>query len=227
MRIARLLGVVLTILTMGLAGGVLLAPPSGAQPPFRLPGYVTDNSGVLSGSDRSEVTSAVNELYADRHIRLWVVYVDNFSGQSAMNWGQSTFRSSELGSYDALLAVATVDRSYVFLVPSTVPDVSAGQVEELRRNQIEPALRSGDWAGAAVAAANGLNKSPSSSGRVILLVALGLIGVAVVILLVVMRYRARRRRADALAAARRVDPTDERALAAVPLDILEFWTAAR
>ncbi|KZS63048.1 TPM domain-containing protein [Mycobacterium ostraviense] len=221
MRIARLLGVVLTIFTTGLTGGVLLAPPSGAQPPFRLPGYVTDNAGVLSGSDRAEVTSAVNELYADRHIRLWVVYVDNFSGQNAVDWGQSTFRSSELGNYDALLAVATVARSYAFLVPSTVPDVSAGQVEELRRNQIEPALRSGDWAGAAVAAADGLNKSPSSSGRVILLVALGLIVVAVVILLVVMRYRARRRRADALAAARRVDPTDERALAAVPLDILD------
>ncbi|EUA00828.1 repair family protein [Mycobacterium kansasii 824] len=150
---------------------------------------MTDNAGVLSGSDRAEVTSAINELYADRHIRLWVVYVDNFSGQSAMNWGQSTFRSSELGSYDALLAVATVARSYVFLVPSTVPDVSAGQVEELRRNQIEPALRSGDWGGAAVAAANGLNKSPSSSGRVTLLVALGVIVVAVVILLVVTRYR--------------------------------------
>ncbi|EUA10616.1 repair family protein [Mycobacterium kansasii 732] len=221
MRIARLLGVVLTIVTVGLAGGMLLAPPTAAQPPFRLPGYVTDNAGVLTGSDRAEVTSAINELYADRHIRLWVVYVDNFSGQSAMNWGQSTFRSSELGSYDALLAVATVARSYVFLVPSTVPDVSAGQVEDLRRNQIEPALRSGDWGGAAVAAANGLNKSPSSSGKVILLVALGVIVVAVVILLVVMRYRARRRRADALAAARRVDPTDQRALAAVPLDILD------
>ncbi|WP_176357941.1 TPM domain-containing protein [Mycobacterium persicum] len=221
MHIARLLGVVLTVVTVGLVGGVLLAPPSAAQPPFRLSGYVTDNAGVLSVTDRAEVTSAINELYADRHIRLWVVYVDNFSGQSAMNWGQSTFRSSELGSYDALLAVATVARSYVFLVPSTVPDVSAGQVEELRRNQIEPALRSGDWGGAAVAAANGLNKAPSSSGRLILLVALGVIGVAVVILLVVMRYRARRRRADAVAAARRVDPTDQRALAAVPLDILD------
>ncbi|ORB83122.1 hypothetical protein B1987_03910 [Mycobacterium kansasii] len=221
MRIGRLLGVVLTVCTVGLAGGVLLAPPSAAQPPFRLPGYVTDNAGVLSGSDRGEVTSAINELYADRHIRLWVVYVDNFSGQSAVDWGQSTFRTSELGNYDALLAVATVARSYAFLVPSSVPGVSAGQVDELRRDHIEPALRSGDWDGAAVAAADGLNKSPSSSGRVMVLAVLGIIVVAVVILLVVMRYRARRRRADALAAARRVDPTDARALAAVPLDVLD------
>ena len=79
----------------------------------------------------------------------------------------------------------------------------------LRRSKIEPALRDGDWSGAAVAAANGLNTSPASSGRVILLAALGVHSSSrVVVLLVVMRYRRRRRRAAALAAARRVDPTD-------------------
>lgn len=217
MRIARLFGVVLTIFTVGL----LLPPPAGAQPPFRLPGYVTDNAGALTEAGRIQVSSAVDRLYTDRHIRLWVVYVDNFSGQSATTWAQNTIRTSELGNYDALLAVATVSRAYAFLVPSTVQSVSASQVEDLRRNRIEPSLRNGDWAGAAVAAANGLNTAPSSSGRVVLLVALGVIVVAVGILLVVMRYRSRRRRVDALAAARRVDPTDARALAAVPLDVLD------
>jgi uncharacterized membrane protein YgcG len=217
MRIARLLGVILTIFTTGL----LLAPPSGAQPPFRLPGYVTDNAGVLTDSGRAAVTSAVDKLYTDRHIRLWVVYVDDFSGQSAVNWAQRTMRTSDLGNYDALLAVASAGRAYAFLVPSSVQGVNESQVDNLRRNQIEPALRNGDWSGAAVAAANGLNKSPSSSGRVLLLVALGVIVIAVVVLLVVMRYRARRRRAEALAAARRVDPTNAMALAAVPLDILD------
>ena len=85
MRTARLLGVILTIL----AAGLLLAPPAGAQPPFRLADYVTDNAGVLSDSGRAAVTSAVDKLYADRHIRLWVVYVDNFSGQSAENWAST------------------------------------------------------------------------------------------------------------------------------------------
>ena len=42
MRIARLCGVLLAVLTTGL----LLAPPAGAQPPLRLPGYVTDNAGA-------------------------------------------------------------------------------------------------------------------------------------------------------------------------------------
>jgi uncharacterized membrane protein YgcG len=217
MRTARLLGVVLAILTTGL----LVAPPAAAQPPFRLPGYVTDNAGVLSDSGRAAVTSAVDKLYVDRHVRLWVVYVDNFSEQSPANWAQRTIRDSDLGDYDALLAVSTTGRAYAFLVPSTVHTVTESQVDNLRRNQIEPALRAGDWSRAAVAAANGLDTTPRSSGRVILLVTLGVIVVAVVVLVLVMRYRTRRRRAAALAAARQVDPTDVNALAAVPLEALD------
>jgi predicted nucleic acid-binding Zn-ribbon protein len=217
MRTARLLGVIWAILTTGL----LLAPSVAAQPPFRLSGQVTDNAGVLSDSGRAAVTSAVDKLYADRHIRLWVIYVDDFSGDSAVNWAQRTASVSDLGNYDALLAVSTTGRAYAFLVPSAVHSVSESQVDNLRRNKIEPALHNGDWSGAAVAAANGLDTTPQSSGRVILLVALGVIVVAVVVLVLVMRYRTRRRRAAALAAARRVDPTDVNALAAVPLEALD------
>ena len=147
MRIARLLGVILTILTAVL----LLAPPAGAQPPFRLPGQVTDNAGLLSDSGRAAVSSAVDKLYADRHIRLWVVYVDNFSGLSAENWAKRTYSTSDLSGYDSLLAVSSTGRAYAFLVPSTVRSVSQSQVDDLRRTQIEPALRAGNWTGAAVA----------------------------------------------------------------------------
>ena len=86
---------------------------------------------------------------------------------------------------------------------------TASQVDDLRRNQIEPALRNGDWSGAAVAAANGLNKPPEFIGPDGAAGACSaVIVIAVVVLLIVMRRRARRRRAAALAAARRVDPTD-------------------
>lgn len=217
MRIARLLGVILTIL----ATGLLLAPPAGAQPPFRLSGYITDNAGVLNDSGRAAITSAIDKLYTDRRVRLWVVYVDNFSDQSAVNWAQRTMRTSDLGNYDALLAVATTDRAYAFLVSNGVQGLNESQIDNLRHNQIEPALRNGDWSGAAIAAANGLNKSSSSSAPLVLLSLLGVIVLAVIVLLIVMRRRRRRRRADALTAARRVDPTDARALAALPLDILD------
>jgi hypothetical protein len=217
MRTARFLGVILTMLFTGL----LLAPTAGAQPPFRLPGYVTDTVGALSVSGRADVSSAVDKLYADRHIRLWVVYVDNFSDQSAMSWAQRTIKASDLGTYDALLAVSTTGRAYAFLVPSGVKSVTESQVDDLRHNEIEPALRDGNWSGAAVAAANGLNATPNSSSRGWLLGTLAAIVIAVVALILVMRYRSRRRRAAELAAARRVDPTDPTALAAVALGALD------
>lgn len=220
MRTARLLRATLAILA-AVCGGLLLAPPAGSQPPLRLPDQVTDSAHVLSDSGRAAVSSAVDKLYAARHIRLWVVYVDDFSGQGPEDWGKRTRSVSALGDYDALLAVATTDRAYAFLVPTAIQGVSASQVDRLRRTKIEPALHGGDWSGAAVAAANGLNAPPPSSGRVFLLVALGVIAVAVVVLLVVMRYRRRRRRDAALAAARRLDPTDPDALAAVPLETLD------
>jgi uncharacterized membrane protein YgcG len=217
MRIARLLGLFLTVITTGL----LLAPLADAQPPFRLQTYVTDNAGVLSDSGRATVKSAVDKLYADRQIRLWVVYVDNFSGLSAENWARRTYSTSDLRDNDALLAVSSTGRAYAFLVPSTVRSVKPSQVDDLRRTQIEPALRNGDWSGAAVAAANGLNRPPDYTGRVIMLVAVGIIVIAMVLLWIFMRRRARRRRAAALAAARQVDPTDANALAAVPLQALD------
>jgi uncharacterized membrane protein YgcG len=217
MRTARLLGSILTIL----GAGMLLTPAAGAEPPLQLANYVTDDAGALSDTGRAAVRSAIDKLYADRHVRLWVVYVDDFSGQSAQNWARSTRSMSDLGGYDALLAVSTGGRAYAFLVPSAVKTVNATQVDALRRDKIEPALRNGDWSGAAVAAANGLDPSTHSSGPAVLLVALGVIVVAVLILVSVLRYRARRRRAAALAAARRVDPIDAAALAAVPLEALD------
>jgi hypothetical protein len=135
------------------------APPAGAQPPFRLADYVTDKAGVLSESGRARVTSAIDKLYADRQIRLWVVYVDNFAGLSAENWSKSTYSNSDLGGYDSMLAVSVNGRAYAMLVPVTVQGVSQSQIDNLRHNQIEPALRAGNWSGAAVAAADGLDSA--------------------------------------------------------------------
>ena len=221
MRCARLLGVVLAVL----AAAVLAAPRAVADPPLRLPGYLTDHSRVLSDAQRTDVTYALNKLYKDRKIRLWVVYVDDFSGQDALGWTQTTYKASDLGDYDAILAVATVDRAYAFLVPDTIRNVSRSQVDDLRRNQIEPALHNGDWAGAAVAAANGLDTAGSSSGTgmswTALVIAVGVVVLAIAGLLLVMQWRRRRRRAAELAAAQRVDATDPNALASLSLDALD------
>ncbi|HEY1842269.1 MAG TPA: TPM domain-containing protein [Mycobacterium sp.] len=200
---------------------LMAAPSATAQPPFRLAGYLTDNAGALNGSARSAVQSAAGKLYSDRHIQLWVVFVTDFSGQPAVSWTENTQAASDLGDFDAILAVATVDRSYAFRVPRRVQTISASQVDDLRRNQIEPALRRGDWAGAAIAAANGLDRGPQPPSSAPLLIGLGVILVAVVALYVFTRYRRRRRRAAELAAAKRVDATDPDALAGLSLGALD------
>ncbi|MGE2717772.1 TPM domain-containing protein [Mycolicibacterium litorale] len=219
MRTTRLLALLATVLMAGL----LLAPGVGAQPPFRLPGYVTDQAGALSATQRGQVEAAVDRLYTDRRIRLWVVFVDDFSGQGAVDWARSTMRISDLGDYDALLAVATVDRAYALQVPSSVSDLTADEVDEVRRNQVEPALRNGDWAAGAVAAADGLNNAaaPKQIAWGGMLFALGVIALAVFVLWVWARRRRRKRRAAEIERARHLDPSDPDALASVSLDALD------
>lgn len=226
MRIARLLSVALAVLTAGL----LLAPAAAGQPPFRLASYVVDEANALSGSDMTEVTDAIDKLYTDRKVRLWVVYVDSFSGSPAADWARATMRTSDFGSNDALLAVATTDRAYALLAPTAA--AGGVDVDALRRNQVEPALRDQQWAEAAIAAAQGLDgpaaSSSTSSGSSDselnwfgVLAMLAVIALAVVGLLLWSRRRKRKRREADFAAAQRVDPADPTALAAVPLDTLD------
>jgi hypothetical protein len=223
MRIARLLSVVLAVLTAGL----VLAPVTAAEPPFRVPDYVTDRAGVLSQGELAQVENAVDQLYNERRVRLWVVYVDSF-GQDPVGWARVTMQISSFGDYDALLAVATDERSYAFLVPSDV--ASQSEASALQRNEIEPQLRQTDWAGAAVAAANGLNEpatsaSPSSGNSGVtwlgFLIAMAVLGLLVLALYFWSRRRRRKRREAEFAAAKRVDPADPNALAAVPIDALD------
>jgi uncharacterized membrane protein YgcG/BMFP domain-containing protein YqiC len=223
MRIARLPGLLLAVLTVG----VVLAPIAAGQPPFRLPGYVNDGANALTGSQSSDVAQAVDKLYNDRHIRLWVVYTDTFSGQDALSWTEQTRRLSDIGGQDAILAVATVDRGYAFLPPTS----AAGGVDvtALRVNDVEPKLRQSDWAGAAIAAANGLDptttSAPSSKDAGTswfgFLAAFAVFALAILVLWLWTRRRRRKRREAEFAAARRVDPADPNALAAVGIDALD------
>ena len=218
MRPARLFALLLAVLTAGL----LCAPGVAAEPPFRIPDYVTDQSGALSASERAQVEAAVTQLYDEERIRLWVVYVDTFD-QGAVGWARSTMQLSDFGDRDALLAVATVDRAYAFQVPLAI--MSDSRTQALQRDVIEPALRDDDFAGAAVAAADGLGTEASGSGSgvswVAFAIVMAIMAVAVFVLWLWSRRRRRKRREAEFAAAQRVDPSDPNALAQVPIDALD------
>jgi serine/threonine-protein kinase len=143
------------------AGAALPSAPSSSigaaspsTPSIQLSRYITDQSGVLTAPGRAAVERALDKLYAERNVHLWVVYVNNFSGLRPIKWAEDTMRANGLTDTDALLAIATDERHFSFRVPAAVtPPVNA---EAIRRDRIEPAVSRGEWARAAVAAANGL-----------------------------------------------------------------------
>ncbi|MFD8413533.1 TPM domain-containing protein [Streptomyces sp. NPDC059650] len=117
-------------------------------------GQVTDRVGAVGDGAAAGVAAALDRLYRDHGVQLFVVYVNDFSGRSPQGWADATAQKNGLGRGDLLLAVATGSRTYAYSA-----DVGAGFTEEqlaaVARTAIEPALRQNDWAGAAVGAANG------------------------------------------------------------------------
>ncbi|MGP3688252.1 TPM domain-containing protein [Streptomyces sp. IBSNAI002] len=135
----------------GLAG----APPARAEDPVTLSqqGQITDRVGAL-GDRRAAVTAALDKLYADRRIQLFVTYVRDFSGRSAQSWADATAEKNGLGRDDVLLAVGTGARQYAYSA-ALDSGFTEQQLADVARTAIEPALKQNDWAGAAIGAADG------------------------------------------------------------------------
>ncbi|MCX5204451.1 TPM domain-containing protein [Streptomyces sp. NBC_00237] len=163
-RIPRtaLLAVLLGLGGWSVAAAPDITPPAGraaaavpADDPVRLSsdGQITDKAGAL-GSRRGDVAQALNKLYADHRLQLFVVYVRDFSGRSAQSWADTTATRNGLGRDDVLLAVATKDRQFAYSVDQD-SRLSDAQLAEVSATAVKPALRENDWAGAAVGAANG------------------------------------------------------------------------
>ena len=139
------------------APGASQAPqaPTGSTAPMTLRQAVTDSAGALSSEQIAEVKSAVKSLQEARDVRLWVVYVDAFDAPPG-EWARKTLSLTNMGKRDAILAVATTQRKYAFLVAPAAANRSEQAIDDMRTTNIEPKLRDGDFAGAAVAAATGL-----------------------------------------------------------------------
>ncbi|KQX58831.1 MULTISPECIES: TPM domain-containing protein [unclassified Streptomyces] len=145
-----------TLLAVLVAAWWLLVPAvAHADDPVELSrdGQITDRVDAL-GDRRPSVVQALDRLYDERRIQLFVVYVRDFSGRSGQSWADATAERNGLGVDDVLLAVATHDRRYGY---SADPDarLTQAQLDDVAQTAIEPALRQNDWAGAAIGAADG------------------------------------------------------------------------
>jgi hypothetical protein len=143
-----------------LAPGWLGAGAAWATGPITLsPGQITDQVGAL-GSAKSQVQAAIDRLYQDKGIDLHVAYVEDFGGSAPTAWADSTAQRSGMGVNDVLLAVATGARQYAFSVDSGFP-VSQAALDQVTTVAVEPSLRNGQWAAAAIGATQGLGQAAS------------------------------------------------------------------
>jgi hypothetical protein len=156
-RFARVAARTVALLVAIAAVAVVLVQPAWPVEPFRLGDQIEDRVAALD--DRTEeVQEALDDLRRSDDIQLWVAYVDSFSGVGAQEWADRTAELSDLGLSDVLLAVATEDRAYAYSVDEQFP-LSDEELARIANGEIEPALSDGDWAGAAVAAADALGNA--------------------------------------------------------------------
>ncbi|MDV7100003.1 TPM domain-containing protein [Gordonia amicalis] len=224
-RIAAVLGAAglalgMTLLLTGVGAGT-----AAAEPPTRLPTYVVDSANAISPAQRSELEAAVDKLYNDHGIQMWIVYVRDFGGLTSEQWADQTAVASELGDHDALLAVATEDRAYRLFAPDNIGGLDQSTLEGVANDDVVPQLREGNWADAGLAAINGLSSEldPSYTG----VIAAAVVGGAVVVggggAYLYSRRRKQRRIEGGLETLREQELTVDQ-LAEQPLDVLDPWS---
>ncbi|AZG46960.1 TPM domain-containing protein [Gordonia insulae] len=223
----RRLGLILVVL--GVAGvlvpGLLGAGRAHAEPPSRLPTQVVDSANVLTSAQRSQLQSSIDQLYTEHEVQLWVVYVRDFDGQSAEQWAQQTAATSDLGDRDVLLAVATDDRAYYFNSPEAIDELDQDTLNDIARDDIVPALKNSDWAGAGEAAVNGISSAmtPSNTGLITAAAVGGIVVVGGAGGLLYSRRRKRRQVDAGIEALREQELTGDQ-LVHQPLDVLDPWS---
>ncbi len=119
---------------------------------------IVDTVGAVSG-ETAGVEKAIDQLYQNARVQLFVAYVDTFNDPSdAADWANVTADNNGMGDDDYLLVVATEGRNYSLSAGGGSP-LSDQQLSDINRNYIEPALHDDDWAGAAIGAATGLQRA--------------------------------------------------------------------
>lgn len=168
MRCSKITGVItkaraIVVLVLLALATLSFGATAHADPPLDVAGEITDNAGVLSEGDRARVQKALDDYQAETGFQLFVVFVKSFDGMSGADWSDETATKSGLGTTETLLAVAVDDRRYGTSVPNEHP-ISDSDFAKIERDDIEPALGDDDWAGAAIAAAEGYTEAAEGSG---------------------------------------------------------------
>jgi len=152
--LSRLLALVIAVSALLLA--TALSPPSHAQETPRLTGTVTDLANAVDSTEAIE--DAADELQRESGLQLFVLIVETTGERSMAAYTDDVREENNLGASDALLVVALGDSQYqLWLGDLVTDDVTEEEQDTLLANEVEPELVDGDWEGAAIAAAEGIN----------------------------------------------------------------------
>ncbi len=124
---------------------------------------VTDLAGAL-GDREAEVEAAATQLLDEHDVQLFVLFVRTTDGTPMERYAQDVAVTNSLGANDVILVVAVDDHTYQVIPDESLDDeISSDEADVLALEVIEPRLRSGDFAGAAIAAAHGLADAVSGT----------------------------------------------------------------
>lgn len=179
---------------------LVLAPATTARAtaPVDLGGaYVLDEADVLSSSQQSDIESAIKKLYDETQTQLYVVFVPTFTNPSEhAAWGDATMQRNQIDTDSIVLSIAVDDR-IADVQQTNETSISASDAQSAYNDDAVPALKNGDWAGAALAFANGLTDTQAPPNLTWLWVLLLVVVVALVVIVLVVRARNKRRTAAA------------------------------
>jgi len=131
---------------------------------------VVDTVDALAGR-LDEVEAAIDQTADANGRQLFVAYVDEFTNPEAADaWANDTAIANNMGAEDYLLAVAIDGRAY-YLSADSEASISDADLQRIMLEVIEPQLRDGNWAQAAIDTAHALGdgggggrRSPGSFG---------------------------------------------------------------
>ena len=196
----------------------LTVAPAQAETPLHLPAQVVDPAGAITDTQRTEVEKTVARLANDHEIAYWVVYVNDFGGLTPEQWTEQTVATSDFGTRDVILAIATKEGKAHLEAPFEIDGLSDAEIASITADTLDPAVAEGDFAAAALDVGTRLDadaeaETASRTGLIA--------GIVIAVLLVAggIVYYLRRRRGDSEEETFTLDELGQQ-----PLDELDPWS---
>ncbi len=143
------------------AVALMAAPTVLAEGILRLEGAVTDPAGAFGGR-AGEVSDTVDTVLDEHGVQVFVLFVGSTDDLSASDYADQTAAANSLGVGDALLLVAVDDRTDYIWVSDSLDEVTDDELDTILVDTLEPGLRDGDFAGAAIATVEALGIAADS-----------------------------------------------------------------